>query len=237
MRLPPDRIEYQRLFLASILQADKLQGGLQRPLVRGEGTAHDLAASMGMDALIDALAFAVETDHIPAAIGAVEVLGDIGDQSLLYAKGDRPGPVTELLRHSDRRLQFAAAKAILKWNPHQAFPGAGNLIDVLRHFAATLGDTRVVVGHASTEQAQTLIGTFSETGITGESTSNGRDLFRRVVSSPDVEAILISDSVDYPESNELVQMLRKDPRHRRPANRLVSTRREFAASSTNRRDR
>lgn len=210
--LSPDRIEYRRLFLAAILQSDKLQGGLQRPLVRGKGTAHDLASSSGVDAVIDALDFAVKTDHIPAAIGAVEVLADLGDSSLLYLKGSRPGPVTELLRHRDRRLQFAAAKAILKWDPQRTYPGAGNLIDVLRHFSATLGQPRVVIGHAQTGPAQNLIGVFAENGLEGETTSNGRDLFRRAVSNPDVEVVLISDSVDYPESNQLLQMLRKDPR-------------------------
>jgi len=210
--LSPDRVEYRRLFLAAILQSDKLQGGLQRPLVRGQGTAHDLASSLGIDAVIDALEFALRTDHIPAAIGAVEVLQDIGDSSLLHSKGARPGPVAELLRHRDRRLQFAAAMAILTWEPLRTYPGAGDLIDVLSHFSATTGESRVVIGHSQTRAAQNLIGVFAENGLVGETTSNGRDLFRRVVSSPDVEAVLISDSVDYPESNALVQMLRKDPR-------------------------
>src|SRR5690606_24555429 len=122
--LVPETSAYRRLFLASHLEAGKLLVGLSDPLPRGNGTVHSVASAAGAAALEDVLEWSLKNDHLPAAIGAVDVLGDIGDPSVLTSTTGAPRPLALALRHPNRQLRFAAVEAILKINAPHSFPGA-----------------------------------------------------------------------------------------------------------------
>jgi hypothetical protein len=162
--------------------------------------------------LEDVLAFAVEHDYTGAAIGALEVLAEVGNAALLESPDGRPRQVARALQHPDRCVRFAAAMAIMRWDPQLPYPGASFLPETLSYFARTAGGRRVLVGHPRISQAQTLVAMLNGLGFEAEACEASRGVFRAAVASPDVDLLLLSDALDGPPVEELVQQLRRDAR-------------------------
>lgn len=201
----------QRLMLLTNLELAKVLGGLDRPLPLDAGSAGAAAVAAGPQVMNQVLADAMKQGRIPAAIAAAEVLEKIGDASVLTTSGE-PSPLTEALRHPDRRVRLAAALATVKLAPAASFPGASRITETLGWFAATAGGEYVLVGHPRSEDAQTLVGFMNELGFDGQAAYVGKNLVSDAVGNPDIDFILISDAIDLPPARELVQWLRRDYR-------------------------
>jgi hypothetical protein len=173
------------------------------------GTAGAVAASSGQPVVSQVLADAMRLGRVPAAIAAAEVLGQMGDPAALHTH-DGPGPLAEAMIYSDRRVRLAAALAAVKLAPGGAFPGAGRVGDSLAWFLATGGSNLVLIGHPRGEEAQSLVGFMNALGYEGEAAYSGRLLVERAQANPDYQFVLISDAIDTPPIEELVQWLRRD---------------------------
>lgn len=147
-----------------------------------------------------------------AGIAASDMLSELGSETLLLSRSGEPAALVEALHHSDRRLRFAAVRAILRLNPTRSFPGSNRVIETLCWFAKGTGAPRIAIGHPVRSGISDLTGSLADLGIAAEGATRGRELFELATSHPDFEAILISDALDTPECLELVQQLRKDPR-------------------------
>lgn len=211
-RLDPSNTENLRLFLTCALEAAKMAGGLDRPLIHGPGTAYAAAASAGPAAVEDVLVWAMKDNRLGAALGAVEVLGDIGTAAFVDSNDGYPRPLGSALSHADRRLRVAAALAIAKLDPQHDYPGASRLPEALAFVAGTSAVPKVLVAEPRAERAQTVAGLATELGFEGETAFTGRQAIKQALIEPDYAFILISDAVDNCDANELYQMLRKDPR-------------------------
>ncbi|MEX0818391.1 MAG: hypothetical protein WD070_02325, partial [Pirellulaceae bacterium] len=225
--ISPDNIDHQRLYLTAIFESSKRANGLGRPLPTGEGTVHALVADLGVDAVVDALEYALQQKKHAAATGAIEVLGEIGGHQLLRGDGGRPSPLASCLKHPDRRVRFAAVEAIMNIDPVEPFAGSSYLADALGYFASTLGSRRVLVAHPRTDQAQTLAGMLNEIGFEADTAPTGRQALRLSVQYPDYEFFLVSDAIDHPAAGELVQQLRRDPRTARVPIGLMARQERF----------
>jgi CheY-like chemotaxis protein len=199
------------LYLVTNLADAKILSGLDRPLPQGPGTVHSAAVATGKDALEDVLAHAMQHGYTMAAIGATEVLADIGDDALLRSDDGHPRPLAMAMRHGDRRLRLAAAEAVMKINPQQCYPGSSYLPETFGYLIRTVGSRRVLVAHPRVEKAQTLVGMLNQIGFEADAARSGREAFRLAARNPDYECVLISDAVDFPAASETVQMMRKDP--------------------------
>ncbi len=208
----PNKKEHRRLYLTTTLESAKVVSGFDRPLPRGAGSTWELVAAQGAAAIEDLLVHAIKTGRLPAAVGAAEVLGDIADEEILHSADGLPRPLAEALAHSDRRLRFAAATAIMSINPTRTYPGSSRLPQTLAYLAGTTGARRVLIGHPRTAQAQSLVGILATLGFDGQTAQTGRQLFRLAVESPDCEMIFLSDAIDRPPAHELAQWLRRDLR-------------------------
>jgi hypothetical protein len=205
---PQDR--YLRLRVMTRLELDKILGGLDKPLSRGDGSAFDLASHSGADAVNELLREAVKQNRLAAAVAACEVLGEIGHARLLQTPSGRESPLSQVLMHPDHRLRFSAALAIVKLNPTASFPGASRVTDTLAYHASTSGFRRVLVGHPRADDGQTLVGFMNEFNYEAEAAYTGKGLMQIAVAGPDYDFILLSDAIDSPPITELVQILRKD---------------------------
>jgi hypothetical protein len=139
-------------------------------------------------------------------------LGDIGSLELLLASDGRPRPLVLALYHGDRRLRFRAAEAVLKIDPQQSFPGSSRLTESLAFLVKTVGKRRALIGDPRTTQARSLVGMLIDIGFEANTAATGNETFRRAVGGSDFEFLLISDAINSPDANELIQMLRRDPR-------------------------
>jgi HEAT repeat protein len=210
--LNPETPEYRRIYLLAILESAKLINGLDRSLPMGPGSARELAGRTGAAAVEDLLVEAVRQNRLAAAIGAVEVLGDIGDEQLLLSASGEVRPLVEALSHTDRRLRYAAAEALIKIDPQHDYPGASLLPETLGYLASTSGVRRVLIGHPQTWAAQSLVGVLAEMGFEADTATTGRDFFLKATATPDYEALLVSDAISDPSLGETLQELRSDRR-------------------------
>ena len=209
--LSPDDRDYRRLYLETNLADAKILSGLDQPLPQGPGTVHSAAVATGTDAVEDVLAHAMKHGYTMAAIGATEVLADIGDDALLRSDDGQPRPLAMAMRHGDRRLRLAAAEAIMKISPQRSYPGSSYLPETFGYLIRTVGSRRVLVAHPRIEKAQTLVGMLNQIGFEADSARSGREAFRLAAQNPDYECVLVSDALDFPAASETVQMFRKDP--------------------------
>jgi CheY-like chemotaxis protein len=209
--IAPDNIDHQRLYLTALLESAKRIGGLELPLAADKGSAHETAAALGVDAVADALAFSLKRDETAAATGAIEILGAIGDKSLLQGDRGQLSTLAACLKHANRRVRFAALETIMKLDPIDAFAGSSYCSEVLGYFSSTVGSRRVLVAHPRTDQAQTLAGMLNEMGFEADTAQTGNQALRLATKHPDYEFILVSDAVDYPAVSELIQQLRRNP--------------------------
>jgi CheY-like chemotaxis protein len=178
----------------------------------GEGSAREAAAAASPETLEQALDWSLSKKMHGAAIALVEILGQVGDASLLEDPEGQPRAVLLALLDSNRRVRYAAAQAIVGWNPVKAYPGSSRLPEVLGHFAATGGRRRVLVGHPRLGVAQTIAGHFGQLGFEADTATTGRQALLMALDSPDYAFAILSDALDKPGFGDLVQQLRKDPR-------------------------
>jgi HEAT repeat protein len=209
--IAPD-LHARRLHLQALLQAAKIHNRLDLPLPRGEGTAHALAADFGPEAVEDALAEALRHERIPAAIGAAEVLGDIGSPALVHSGTAAPAPLVAALSHKNQRLRLFAAEAIARINPTSAFPNSSRYIFTLARTVQTEALPRVIVAHPRGEVAQTLVGMLGQMGYHAEAAYTGRQAYELAARHPDTAMLLLADSLDNPAVGPLVELLRDDLR-------------------------
>ncbi len=192
---------------------ERAGGGGQRASSRNPGC--EQAAKMGAPAVEDALTYAMLTGHVPAAIGAVQVLGTIGDRSLLDAKGAAPRPLVLALEQRDRRLRFAAAEAIMKLDPKSGFNGSSDLVNALAFFAGTSNTKRALVAFPNDAVATQLGGMLATMGYDADIATNGRNAFFKALASGDYELVLLSSRIDRPPVWVVLQEMRHDPRSAR----------------------
>jgi CheY-like chemotaxis protein len=171
-------------------------------------------ADNGLADTIEVLAFALSNDQIAGAIGAIEVVGQIGDASTLATTDGYPGLLAQMLLHENRRVRFAAAQAILKLDPQGPYPGSSFLAEALAYFARTGSVRRVLVAHPRTDHGQFVVGLLRELGFEADTAQTGNQTIKLAHASPDYQFILISDAMDRPAVSELLQQLRRDPRTR-----------------------
>jgi len=210
--LTPSDPSARRLYLTGLLKAAAVTAGRGQPLAKGPGTPYSEAVRFGANMLESTMAEAMKTGQPAAASAAAEILGDIGSAELLIRTGPRVSPLLMAVRHSDRRLRFAALSAIIKFNPRGPYPGSSFVPEALGFFAGSFGDRRVLIGHPNVERARALAGALAELGFDADITTNGRDFFRKAVSTPDYEMLLVAYVIDHPTIDPLLQELSRDRR-------------------------
>lgn len=209
--LCPDQTDCQRLFITARLASAKSLVGVRQPLPRGADTAYAIAAAAGSAMVERVLVDSMRDGFLGAAIAAVEVLGEIGNESLLAQPQGRQRPLMRALQHPNRPLRMAAARAIMNIDPQQPFARANHVTELLRYVVATQGTRRVLIGSPNVHDVQTLAGYLREMGFETDFATTGRELTRMAVKNPDYELLLISNAIYSPPTAELLQHLRQHP--------------------------
>jgi len=211
-KVAPENTDFRRFFLLTNLDFAKTEAGLDNPLPKGEGSVYAPAFDAGADVIEDVLAYAIDNEHLVAAVAATELLGDLGDAKLVQSDDGRPRPLALALRHGDRRLRVTAASAIMKIDPKQPYAGSSYLPETLGYVIRTAGSRRALTVHPSVERARSLVGMLNQIGFDADPARNGREAFLLASKNPDYEIVLIHDATNYPDANETIQMFRRDPR-------------------------
>ncbi len=201
------------LLLISRLQVDQLLNGVDELLPRGAGSGFEFGASSGVDTVCNVLNACLDGKHKnrldPAAMGAAELLGQLnaGSGSIMSCRK----PLIRALHSSNRRVRYAAARAMMQIDSRTAFSGSSFLLETLLELADVVGTPRAIVATSRDDHREHFAGLLGSLGFNVFRAKDGRSCVAEAVCSSDYDVILLSDSVSRPMANETIQQLRKDP--------------------------
>jgi HEAT repeat protein len=149
------------------------------------------AKASGPSILSEVLKTAVADGKTDLAATAATALGQVVDRAALSATA-RPHPLVNALYAPYRRVQFAAAKALVALSPTEPFPGSSRIVPTLARFVINQALPRAVVIDSNPTRGSQLAGFLLSLGYDSELELSGAKGFRAAAESADIELILIS---------------------------------------------
>ena len=196
------------LLLVSRLEVDQLLGGLDEKLPKGVGTAYQFGTAQGIGSVCHALSYSLKNNHDAAAIGAMELMGDLCQSGL--ASGNRWTVLTGSLQHPNRRIRYAAVRTIMKIDPRRQYAGSSFFMEALIDIANASGSPGAVVGNARRDANDSVSGLLSSLGFSVAQVNEAGPLLSVARKSSDYDVLFLSDSVSAPTASEPIQVLRKN---------------------------
>lgn len=204
----PDAADHLRLRLMTGLAAAKVRGGIDQPVQ--QQAILQLCERAGAEQVIDVLREAMGEQRPLAAAGAAEVLGDLGDGTVLFSRG-RPAVLCRALNADQPRVRFAALSSIMKLASREPFWGSSVAMERLTQAVTAAGSDRVLVGHPEVARGQTWAGLLSESGIPADVVQTGKEAADQATRHIDYQVILLSSRIQRPLLRETIQRLREQP--------------------------
>ena len=191
LALDPEDADARAVLIGLTLRASADKAGDPSKLADGDPTGGFASAvQAGPDILARVLRSAVARGDADVASAAALALTKVAPSA-----GDRRLPLlVDALDAPDRRIRFAAARAIVDLNPRVAFPGSSRVVAALLPFLASGSAPRAIIVDGNTLRANAAAGVMTSLGYDPTTTSRGEQGFVEAARSADVEAILIEPS-------------------------------------------
>lgn len=204
LELDPSYVPAQRLFLSLAMEKAYERTGLDKPLEKG---LKDVLKTINPELVMDVMDRALAEHRLGVILGAIETLGD-----LVEVRAARPttrgDPVlVKALNYPDRRVQFAAADALLR------IPGSkptGRIVEVLRRAANADGVTRVLVADANTPRTEQTVRNLRQAGFDAVVVGTGREALRRLAEAADIDLAIVDHALPDPGLAYFLAQLRSD---------------------------
>lgn len=210
-RLNPHNQEARELYQMIQLEAEQRAAGLDTSLELAPGSLPERISELEPVELQSLLTAALDRDYSAAATVILDIMALRGSREFLLDGSGRPTPLIHALRHTDRRVRFAATRAVAAIQPTEPYPGASFFPEALAYFIRSVGTPRSLVIHPRTEIAQTLVAVLGNLGFEGDVATSGWEGYKLARRDPDYELILVSDGIDRPPLSEWLNQLRHDP--------------------------
>jgi CheY-like chemotaxis protein len=210
LQLDPTYQPAQILFLSQALDKGFERGGLDQPLSEGAPAVKELLASANPELVTAVLDRALAEHRLPVILGAVRALGDQAE--VRAARPTRQGApaLVQALNYPDRRVQMAAAEALLRIPGPPAPQAASRVVEVLRRAVAADALPRVLVADFSADRAQAIAAAVKQAGFEPVVVGTGRDVMRRLNQAADIDAVMLDSSLPDPGLLPLLAQLRAD---------------------------
>jgi hypothetical protein len=190
LRLDPKNRDAQIAQLSLALETAVEKVGFTNFPAKDDATFKAARAS-GPSILADVLKTAIADGKTDLAAAATIALADVTDRGALSATS-RPHPLVDALYAPGRRVQFAAANALVNLVPTAPFPGSSRVVPTLARFAINQSSPRAVVIDGNPNRGSQLAGFLINLGYDSELELTGSRGFAAAAESADVELILIS---------------------------------------------
>lgn len=216
LELDPAYEPAQTAFISLAVEKALERGGLEKPLAETAPDVHDLLATVYAGALVNTLDRALAEKRTAVALGVTRALGERAELAGVRGERGRPSALAKALDYPDRRVQFAAAEAILRLPPSGFHATHARVVEVLRRALAadaesTLPKTgRILVGAFQPERANAMALAARAAGYDVETVATGKELMRRLKAAADVDAIIIDSELPYPPLPDTIASLRYD---------------------------
>jgi hypothetical protein len=211
------RIAHNLLHMSNATTADRQlaiiaaleAGGLLATPSRG--LAGQLA-SLAPDQLNSALAMAIKSDRIFAAISIAQMMAGFPNPALLESLDGTSAPLGQAIAHPNHRLKFAALTALMKINPNRSFPGASYVPEALWQLAQSSGTEQAVIGAPVMAHADNWAGNLRALDFEVSPARTGVEIVEQALAAPRVTMILVDSDIGQPLLRETIYQLRAQPR-------------------------
>ena len=212
LMLDPDNPQGQTLLLSLMLESEASRVGFDRPLPQGPGTSHDLALRRGTELVAAVLRRALDDRRTRVALAATRLLADLNAENQLYAEGWRPGLLLETVEYPDRRVQLAAAKAVLDLEPTGPFAGSDRILSVLARAVGIEDRPKVLVADVHTARGRQTASLFAQLGYATDLASTGREAFTLAAESAGFDLVCLDPMILRFDLSQTIANLRSDSR-------------------------
>lgn len=210
LELDPSYRPAQVLFVSLGLEKGFERAGLDQPLEKGAPAVKEVLKIVNPELIEAVLDRAMADGRVSVMVGAARALGDLHNVNAARSKEQRPPALVRALNYPDRRVQFAAADALLK------IPGLPNplaitrTVEVLRRAAGTDTVSQVIVADANATRAGQVAHAVKEAGFEPIVVNTGRDGLRQIHESTGIDALLVDSLLPDPGLEYLLAQLRAD---------------------------
>jgi CheY-like chemotaxis protein len=213
--IEPTYAPAQEVFLALALDKGMERSGLDQPLSKAAPDVQQLLATVNPDLVNKVLERALKENRLPVVLGAVRALGDLAETRAIRPTGHGEPALVRALDYPDRRVQMAAAEAMLHIPAAPSPAAAGRVIDVLRRAAAIdvqpKAKPMAMVGFGDEATADAVARAAQASGFDVVKVRSGNEALLRLKKAADVDALLIDTRLPDPGLASLLAQLREDP--------------------------
>ncbi len=191
LALDPANEPAQIVYLSLALEKGFERSGLDQPLEKNAPRAKELARVVNPALLVATLDRALADHRVPVILGIVRTLGDLGVvQALRPSQGPEPA-LLRALNYPDRRVQLAAADAVLRIPNTNPYPISARVVEVLRRAGAADAQPRVLVAAAVKDLGEQLAHALQPAGFASEVRTSGVEVLKRLQEAADIDALVI----------------------------------------------
>ncbi len=192
LNLEPSNLGAQVAFLSLALEQAVERAGYTDFPAHDPSGAFATATASGPEVLGAVVRAALINGKYDLAGAAVTALGQITDGNALAFDG-RPSPLVQALSAPSRRVQFAAARALVMLSPRRPFAGSSRVVPLLARFVGNQAPPRAVVIDGNSSRGSRLTGYLKSLGYEPVLASTGDEGFRAAAETADVELVLIDN--------------------------------------------
>lgn len=187
LELDPTYEPAQVLLLSALIDKAHERGGVDQGLDRIAPEVHQLLSGSRSQLIENILDKALAEQRNAVALAAARALQPVGEWRLVRNSAQGLPPLVRALSYPDRRVQMAAAEAILNIPTADGFAGASRVVEVLRR--AITGDAapRAIIGISMEDAAREFADLVRQLGYEPSIALNGRQTVRLATELGDVE--------------------------------------------------
>jgi hypothetical protein len=209
--LDPTYRPAQRIFLLLTLER-AYEGKLDQILVGKTQPALDqLLATLDAGLLQEVLERGLADHNLAVILPLLKVLGERGEvRAARPGTSGNPGPLVRALYYPDRRVQFAAATALLHMPSEPAPVAAARVVEVLRRFVAAGTTPKALILFAPDQKAAELRKQVKAAGFEPVVARDLKEAFAALHEAADIDVILLYHAVRESELPYALAQLRAD---------------------------
>jgi CheY-like chemotaxis protein len=208
----PAQVVYLSFLLEDRFKAKPYDGQLDKLLTERRPPAlARLLAKIDIELLSAVLERAMAEHNYAVILPLVDALGERGEvRSALATSSGAPGLLVKALYYPDSRVQYAAARAMLRLPATPAPVASTRIVDVLARFLRTEPAPKVLFVYANDERAAALRKAAKEAKYEADIAATVKDALKMVHKSADYDAIVLDSGIPDGELPFALAELRAD---------------------------
>jgi len=218
--LDPAYVPAQVVLLSLVLDKTQSKAGLDQTLERAAPKVHDLLGRVQSDLVNAVLERALEEHRVAVILGAVRDLGERKEVRALRPMDRLGPPLVRALYYPDRRVQMAAAEALLQIPDSAVSLATTRVVEVLRRAVAAISSPpgvgqgeqkrKVLVGYFNEDLRNRVAAAVTAAGYDAVAVTSGRELMQRLAQASDVALVLFEEELPDPGLAQLLGQLHAD---------------------------